>query len=283
MPATTGRTRQEAELGGGVRGQAAEHAARRDELGQLGPLEPGQVDERVVVGDRPDVAVVRHPVQGDGVVRRPGQPGEAQVEVVDRLEEDRRRGVDVGALPAQEVDVADRVLARQARDAAGAAHPLGQLGGGVALDVQRTAHRLADGAGAPGVHPGDGRADGGTTGVDGHGARPLGGAADADDVAGGHPAVGQRLPGRRHDGVPPGLRGLLRSPIVGEINSDRLEGVGHDPAGGRQNGHLRTAGTEVDGQHVWRRRFDGADLGGRCGRHGESAYRARPARFRAGL
>ena len=89
-----------------------------------------------------------------------GQAGEAQAEVVDRLEEDGGGGVDVGALLAQEVDVADRVLARQARDAAGAAHPLGQLGGRVPLDVQRAADGLADGAGAAGVHPGDGRADG---------------------------------------------------------------------------------------------------------------------------
>ena len=200
------RAGKQAELGGGGRGQTAEHAARRDQVGQLGPLQAGQPHQRVVVGDGVDVAVVRHPVQRDGVVRGAGQAGEAQAEVVDRLEEHRRRGVDLGALLAQEVDVADRVLARQARDAAGAAHPLGQLGGGVALDVQRAAHGLADGAGAAGVHPDDGRADGDPVVVDGHGPGPLRGAAHADDVVGGDPGVGQGLAGRADDGIPPGLR-----------------------------------------------------------------------------
>ena len=213
------RAGEQAELGGGGRVEAAQHAAGRDQLGQRGPLQAGQRHQRVVVGHGVDVTVVRHPVQGDGVVRGAGQAGEAQAQVVDRLEEDGGGGVDLGPLLTQEVDVADRVLARQARDAAGAAHPLGQLGGGVALHVDRAADGLTDGAGAAGVHPGDGRTDGGPVVVDGHGPRPLRRAAHADDVPGRHSGVGQGPAGRTDDGIPPGLRGLLGATIVGQINS----------------------------------------------------------------
>ena len=221
------------------------------------------------------------------------RPGEAQVEVVDGLEEHRGRGVDVGAPLAQEVDVADGVLAREARDAAGAPHPARQLGGGVALDVEGAAHGLAHGVGAPGVHPDDGRADGAPRVVDGNRARPLRGAPDTDDPLGRHAAVGQRPAGRRHDGVPPGLRGLLGPAVLGQVDPDRLEGVGHDPPGGRQDGHLGPPRPEVDRQDVGRlgaRGLDGAERGGRHGAqaarrwrgHGGEAYRAAPARSRAG-
>ena len=149
--------------------------------GRVDALRPANSISDVVVGDGVDVAVVGHPVQRDGVVRGAGQTGEAQVQVVDRLEEHRGRRVDVGALLAQEVDVAHRVLARQARDAAGAAHPAGQLGGGVALDVERAADRLADRV-APreSIQMMAGRWRRPAV-VDGHGARPLRGAAHADD------------------------------------------------------------------------------------------------------
>ena len=159
-PGDDRRAGQQAELGGGGGGQATEHAAGRDEVGQLRAHQAGQLYEGVVICDRPDVPVVGDPVAGDGVVRGPGQPGQPQVQVVDRLEEEGRRGVDLGTLLAQEVDVAHGVLARQARDPPGAPHPARQLGGGVALHVERAAHRLPHGAGAPRVHPDDGRADG---------------------------------------------------------------------------------------------------------------------------
>ena len=250
----------------------------------------GQPDQRVVVGDGVDVTVVRHPVQRDGVVRGPGQAGEAQAQVVDRLEEDRGGGVDLGPLLAQEVDVADRVLARQARDAAGAAHPLGQLGGGVALDVERTAHGLADGAGAPGVHPGDGRTDGGPVVVDRHGARPLRRAAHADDVPGATPASASA---RRAEPT------MASHQACGDCSAPPSS-VRSIPTAWKAWATTRPvdAKTATFGPPVPRstaRTCGSVDSMGRSavavlarqtrggGGHGEEAYRAKPARSRAGL
>ena len=92
---------EQAELARRAGGETAQHAPGRHQVGQLGALEAGQLDQRVVVRDRRDVAIVRHPVHGDGVVRGPGEAGEAQIEVVDGLEKHRRRGVHVGALGAR--------------------------------------------------------------------------------------------------------------------------------------------------------------------------------------
>ena len=91
--------------------------------------------------------------------------------------------------------------------------------------------------------------------------------------------------------VPPGLRGLLGAPVVGQVDSDRLEGVGHDPPGGRP------ARPPSDRRYRGRRRGQcrgPCDSMGRSsvagtareaacgGGHGEEAYPAgRPAR--AGL
>ena len=63
---------QQAELGGGGGGQSPEHAPGRHELGQGGAFESSQLDERVVVRDGVPIAVVGHPVDGDGVVRGRG-------------------------------------------------------------------------------------------------------------------------------------------------------------------------------------------------------------------
>ena len=172
----------------------------------------------------------------------------------------------------------DRVLARQARDAAGAAHPLGQLGSRVALDVERTAHGLADGAGAAGVHPGDGRTDGGPAAVDGHGARPLGGAADADDVARAPPPLSASA--RRADAT------MASHQACGDCSAPPSS-VRSIPTAWKAWATTRpvAAKTATFGPPVprstastcGRRRLDGADLGGRR-RHGEAAYRATPAR-----
>ena len=186
--------------------QPAEHAPRRHEIGQLGPVEAGRFDESVVIGDRTDITVVRDPVHGDGVVGGAGQTGQAQVEIVNRLEEHLRRPVHVGPLFTQEVDVTHRILAREAGDPTGTTHPARQLGRRVALDVERTPDGVADRSGAPRVHPDDGVADRFSAGADGHRSRPLRGASDSDDRLGTCSGVRQHPPRGGDDRLPPVLR-----------------------------------------------------------------------------
>ncbi len=201
-----GRAGKEAELGRRTGRQAAEDGTGRDQVRQLRALEPRQRDQRVVVGDRPDRAVVGHPVQRDGVVRRPGQARQAQAEIVDRFQKDGGGRVDLGPLRPQEVDVPDGVLAREARDPAGLSHPARQLRRRVPLDVHRPSDGLAHRLRAPGVEPRDGGPDRLPGVVDRDGARPLRGAADADDAFCGDAALLQRTPGACRDGRPPRVR-----------------------------------------------------------------------------
>ena len=270
MPATTGVPGSSPSSVGGAGCQPAQHAAGRHQLGQRRSLETGQLDQCVVVGNGTDVAVVGDPVHGDGVVRGAGQTGQAQVQVVDGLEEHRGGRVDVGALLAQEVDVAHRVLAREARDPAGAPHPAGELGGGVPLDIERAADRLTNGAGPARVHPDDGRSDGDPPRRRRARCPTTARCSPTPTILSGvTPLSASARRARGHDGVPPRQGGLLRPAVVGQLDAHRLERVGHDPTGRRQHRHLGPTGPEVDREDVGvlaARGVDGTELGGRNGR-----------------
>ena len=91
-----GRPGRDAELVGDLGQQRAEHGARGEQLGQPGAVAPRPGDERVDVAERRAEAVVGEPRRDHRRRRRGGPAGEAQAEVVDRLEDDRGLCVDLG-------------------------------------------------------------------------------------------------------------------------------------------------------------------------------------------
>ena len=147
----------------------------------------------------------------------------------------------------------------------------GQLGGAVALDVERRRGRSRGRRAAPreSIQMMAGPMASAVA-VDGHGPRPLRRAADADDPLGRHAAVGRAPAGPRPRRRPTSPAGdCSAAAVLAQIDPDRLEGVGDDPPGGGHHRHLGTAGPEVDRQdvRVVRRSRIGAAVGAQS-RHG---------------
>ena len=240
-----------------------------DQVGQLGPVQAGELEETVVVGHPVDGAVVGDPVGADGVEGGRGHAGQPEVEIVTGLQEGGRVPVDLGKGVPDEQDVRDRVLARQPGGSPGDLHPADDLPGVVSHDVDRTPGHLADGLVAAGVHPDDRPHEGPAVRPHGHGARPLGGAAHPDEGLRRHPGLGHGPIRRGGDGRPP-LGGILFGTApVEQVEGHRFGGVGHDGARSGDHRHLGSTGAEVDGQHVL---LGGGRPGGRA--PGRATHRA---------
>jgi hypothetical protein len=63
-----------------------------------------------------DVPVVREPEEGDGIVGRGGAPGQAEVQVVLRLQELPGLPIDLRATATQIEEMRERILPRMTRD-----------------------------------------------------------------------------------------------------------------------------------------------------------------------
>ena len=148
-----GSAGRQPELGRGLALELTDHGGCRDEVGQLGPVDAGQREQRRLVVDRVEITVVGEPVQHDRVVRRRGDAGEIEVHPVLGLEVLPRRARDVRFMFLQPQDVRDGILARARRRAARELDPPAQLARVVALHAHRATDALADDAGAARVHP----------------------------------------------------------------------------------------------------------------------------------
>ena len=179
-PGSDGQAGRDPQISCGRIRHLADDRAGCDQVGQASPVEAGPLEQLGVVVDTVDVPVVGHPVGGDRVVRGRHLTREPEVEVVDRLQERRRPGVDVGERLADEEDVGDWVLARQAGRPSGDLDPAHQLAGVVSEHVDRSAGHLSDGAVAAGVHPDDRTHECAAVGIYRDRPRPLRRAPDTD-------------------------------------------------------------------------------------------------------
>jgi len=140
-----GQAGRHSEVPGGLGGDRPHHRPGSHQVGQPSPVQSGDLEQPPVVVHVVDPAVVGHPVGGDGVERRRPTPGQSEVQVVHRLEEDLGAPIDVGEGVTDEQDVGDRVLARQTGCTTGHLDPTEDLAGVVPEDVDRTAGHTADG------------------------------------------------------------------------------------------------------------------------------------------
>ncbi len=238
------------ELGRGVLAEPADDVDRAHEVGQGRAVQLRELDQLVVVDDVVEVAVVRDEVAGDRVHRRDRATGEAEVQVVLRLQERRGLPVDVRSVVLDPEDVRGRVLARVPGGTTRHLDPACDLAGLVALDGDGPTGDVRHVRGATRVHPDDRVHEVPARAVDGHRAQPLRGAADADH------AVGRDRPARHHpagrggDRAPPVVRVLLDATVVGEDQPGRLVLARDDRARLGHERDLRPRCPQVDRQHT---------------------------------
>ncbi len=183
-------------------------------------------------------------------MRGDGPAGEPEIEIVHRLEQLVGAVIDVGPLVQDEQHVRQGVVARFGRHAAGHPQPADQPRQAVAADLDPSVGDASGVRGAARVGPMDGIHQVPSLAVDRHGHRPLAGAADGRHALDAdQPAVHQfahRVGGR----LPPLVGILLAAAVWGQEGRNCTRGLGHQLAAIREQRHLRTARSQVDGQHV---------------------------------
>ena len=232
------------------RGERAQHLGAGHDLGQLVGGDAAVAHQGVVVADAAGVAVVGHPRGEDRVVGGHEATGQAQVQVVEHVQELVGALVDLGEGVAHEQHVGRRVFAGRRGHAAGQADPAADARHAEARVVDDTAELAGERRRAAHVHPQDGVHERPPLGVDGHRALALRGTADGYDLAGGGRAAAQQPPGRRHKTVPPVVGALLGAAAGQHVQGDRLALPGDHAAvhGDQRRLHARRA--QIDGKHV---------------------------------
>ena len=228
----------ESERRGGFRRERAKNVQRPPQVGQFLALDAGEGQQARVPINVEDVAVVSQPVQVDRVVGRRELPGQAQVDVILRLEELVGLAVDFRPFMADEQDVGDGILARLGGDAARAPQPGDQPPQAVTLELEQAADDLLDVGRAARVHPKDGVRQRLATPVYGGGGGIQAGNVDRQDVIHADKPLSEQPPRRPEDGLPPVIRALFHPSAGQEERLHRLELAGDDLAARGYQRHL---------------------------------------------
>jgi hypothetical protein len=252
-----GHAQGEAEIGRRARRERPEHAARRQQLGQLPALDSGRRQQAPVVAHVGEVARVGQPVERRGDGGGGGPARQAQRQVVDRLEERGGAPVDVGPLALQVEQVPERVAPGEARRAAREPEPTPGAQWPVAGDPRRAAGGAARVRRPAAVEPGERVHERLAVAVDRHRAGPL--ARDGDGRERARREVAERQPSRGgHDARPALARALLGAAARQRAQRGALELAGQHLAVERYEPDLGAARPEVDGEHLPHRASGGA-------------------------
>ena len=240
------RTGGDAQLGGDRRLHRPDDRARRDQRRQLRSRHPGEPHQLGVVAEDVESAVVGEPGGGHRHVRGRGEAGEAHREVVDRLEVPPGPARDLRLLPLREQQVAEGVVAVRRRDTAGAAYPRRQ--GDRVVPEHVPPHDGARQVATTRVHPHQAVPDRGPRLVHRHGAGPLPGHPDHDDLVAVEAGLGQAPAGALDHELPPFPGVLGRGSSGSPSRGDGSVVPPHDLATCGDQPDLRAAGPQVDGQ-----------------------------------
>ena len=244
MPAATPRS----SAGRGSR--RADHRRGRQQVRELRAIDARDGEQRRVVVDVAEIAVVGEPVQGDRVERRRGDTGELEVQPVLRLQVLPGRARRFGLVLLQPQDVRDRVLARARRRATGEADPTSQLARVVSLHAHCAADALAHRVRAARIHPDDRVPQRPPGAIDRHGSRPLRRDRDADDGVDRDRAASDDALARVGDRAPPVRGPLLGSAVLREQQLDGRAVAVHERAVDGEDRDLRAGRTEIDREDV---------------------------------
>ena len=230
--------------------QRPEHLRALHDLGQLVGVDAAVPHQAGVVLDVVGVAVVGHPAREDRVEGRDEAPGEAQVQVVEHVEELVGALVDLGEGVAHEEHVRRRVLAGGRGHAAGEADPAADARQAHAVHVREPAELPPQVRRAAHVHPQDAVHEGAPLAVDRHRAFALGAAADGGDLGRRAGVAGEESPRRGDQRPPPVVRRLLGAAARQHAQGHGLAlPGGHSPVDADER-HLGARGAEVDGEDV---------------------------------
>ena len=231
--------------------ERAEDGVGRLKVRQFRALYRRDFDERVVIRHVGNLPVIRQPMHDDGIERGGEATGEAQADVIHRLEEFVGALVDFGMDVFEIQNVRDGILARVAGDAARQANPFDQLPRRVALDFESPAADLTDVRRAARVHPDDRVTQRIPRLVHRHRPGPLAGGGDRDDVRVWREAARQQSFDGCVDGSPPFVRGLFRPAVFKKEETRLLEFTAeHFPLCGKQC-HFWARRTEINCENIF--------------------------------
>ncbi len=234
-PATSGRSGPSTDPVGSSSGRRVAVAARAR-------------DQRVHVAGGRAGAVVGEPPAHDGGRRRGGPAGEAEPEVVHRLQQDPGPGVHLGQTVLQQQRVPGGVGAAGRGSAAGEPHERQHLLRREARHRDRPADDRPGQVAGAGVGPQQDVAGGPSVGADRHRRGPLAGDGHGVQPVRGGAGRGDGLTRRVQQLVPP-LDGVLRGQAVAaHLDLHAADGRAQDGAVERAHGDLGAAVAEVDGE-----------------------------------
>ncbi len=178
-------------------------------------------------------------------------PGQAQGQVIHRLQEFIRLAVDLGQLVLDEEDMPEGIDARMGGRKPGAPHPLDELAQGVALDGWKAARDGLIIGCAAGIQPVDGVHQRLAVAIYRDDHRPLGGAGNRLDRLRWDTREAHGTAGRLADRPPPLVRVLLYPAARQKTGAGGFVGAGDHATGSINHPYLWPACAEVDGKDIF--------------------------------